>query len=88
MDPDRLDQLSQQQLDAWAEQSWQLDDLPTDEVADDLLDVELQRLTSGGLDRAALLAEIADTEQTQRALQARQQLAAGDAVAALAVRRR
>ncbi len=77
MDPDRLDQLSRQQLDAWAEQCWALDDERCDDAGfddDGLLDAELHRLTAGVGARAALLDELAALETHQRAAQARMQL--------------
>ncbi len=74
MHPDPLEQLSQQQLDAWAEQRLLLDQLDDGFDDDGLLDAELAALTAdAGGARAVLLTGIADTEQTLRMLQAHQQ---------------
>ena len=76
MDPDRLNQLTQEELDAWAAESCPPDDDGFDDDLDDegQLDAQWARLAArAGGERALLLTEIADTEAWQRMLQARQQ---------------
>ncbi len=71
MDPDRIDQMSQQQLDAWAESCLDADDA-FDEAMAGL--VELDGWAPVGDDRRAVVLDELNALETQlRAAQARQQ---------------